>query len=293
MPSGAKDRKGPADGVGNAVGVMHIAVDEEVDNVMDDGKDPAAKALGAKGGKKRAASMTPERRSEIARKAAKKRWGQRISNERSEESASPQWERQSFGERVRSMRKSAGWTLAQLAGRSGLALSTISKAERGLIALTYDSILRLAYAFDMEMSELLSDQPASVVSQIVTVERKGQAQKVENDYYIMNMLCSGRTHKRMMPVFATIKAHSVEEFTRFINHPGEEFVYVLNGQLTFQIEGEPPRVLEPGDSVYFDSGLGHAYLSTGSTEARLIVVCWHPLPGEGNPVNGGTDGLVM
>jgi len=293
IPSGAKGQKRPANGLGNAVRVMHFATDEEDDDVIDDAKDPAAQALGAKGGKKRAASMTPKRRAEIARKAAEKRWSQKISNERTEDPSSPQWERQSFGERIRSMRKSVGWTLAQLAGRSGLALSTISKAERGLIALTYDSILRLAYAFDMEMSELLSDQPASVVSQIVTVERKGQAQKVENDYYIMNMLCSARTHKRMMPVFATIKAHSVEEFTRFINHPGEEFVYVLEGQLTFQIEGEPPRVLEPGDSVYFDSGLGHAYLSTGAAEARLIVVCWHPPPGEGNPVDGGTDELVM
>ncbi|MCO6388754.1 helix-turn-helix domain-containing protein [Aliihoeflea sp. 40Bstr573] len=207
--------------------------------------------------------------------------------------SSPQWERAGFGERVRSIRKAAGWTLAELSARSGLALSTISKAERGLIALTYDSILRLAYAFDMEMSELLSDKPSPGLSQFVTVERKGQAQTVENDYYIMDMLCSARTHKRMMPVFATIKAHSVEEFTRFINHPGEEFVYVLDGQLTFQIEGEPPRVLEPGDSLYFDSGLGHAYLSTGAVEARLIVVCWHPLPGEGNHVGSETDGLVM
>lgn len=197
-----------------------------------------------------------------------------------ETSLSPQWERTSFGERVRALRKHAGWTLAQLSGRSGLALSTISKAERGIIALTYDSILRLAYAFDMEMSELLSDQPSSGVSQFVTVERKGQAQKVENDYYIMNMLCSARTKKRMMPVLATIKAHSVEEFSRFISHPGEEFVYVLQGQLTFQIEGQAPRVLDPGDSVYFDSGQGHAYLSTGPSEARLIVVCWHPLPND-------------
>ena len=96
----------------------------------------------------------------------------------------------------------------------------------------------------------------------------------------MNMLCSARRRKHMMPVFATIKAHSVEEFSKFIKHPGEEFVYVLEGQLTFQIENQEPRLLEPGDSVYFDSGLGHAYLSAGETETRLIVVCWHPTPSE-------------
>jgi len=208
------------------------------------------------------------------------------------EISSPQWERRTFGERVRTLRKGAGWTLAQLGERSGLALSTISKAERGLIALTYDSILRLAYAFDMEMSELLSEDKGDV-SEVVTVERKGQAQKVENEYYVMNMLCSTRTHKRMMPVFATIKANSVEQFSHFINHPGEEFVYVLEGQLTFQIEGQSARVLEPGDSIYFDSGLGHAYLSTGDTPAKLIVVCWHPLPSDSTDVDPHRDRTVM
>ena len=60
--------------IGNAVKVMRIATGEEADEVIDDGKDPAAKALGSKGGKKRAENMTPERRAEIARKAAQSRW---------------------------------------------------------------------------------------------------------------------------------------------------------------------------------------------------------------------------
>jgi len=60
--------------IGNAVRVMRIATGEEADDVIDDGKDLAAKALGAKGGKKRAENMTPEGRSEIAKKAAAKRW---------------------------------------------------------------------------------------------------------------------------------------------------------------------------------------------------------------------------
>ena len=183
-----------------------------------------------------------------------------------------------FGHKLRRLRKDHNWTLAEIGRRSGLALSTISKAERGIISLTYDNILKLAFAFDMGMSELLTESVENDISQVVTVERKGQAQIIENDYYFMNMLCSARARKRMMPVLATIKAHSVEEFKRFIKHPGEEFVYVLEGQLTFQIVGQEPRVLEPGDSIYFDSGLSHAYLSTGAEATRLIVVCWHPLP---------------
>lgn len=75
MPKGPKGQKRPADVIGNAVHVMRIATGEiEEGAPAADGKDPAAKALGKKGGTARAKAMTPERRAEIARKAAAKRW---------------------------------------------------------------------------------------------------------------------------------------------------------------------------------------------------------------------------
>ena len=74
MPKGPQGQKRPRDVVSNAVKVMRIATGEEEEEFEDDGKDPAAKALGAKGGKARAAKLTPKQRSEIARKAAAKRW---------------------------------------------------------------------------------------------------------------------------------------------------------------------------------------------------------------------------
>ena len=74
MPTGPKGEKRPADVIGNAVKVMRIATGEEADDAPDDGKNKAAQELGRKGGKKRAESMTPERRAEIAKKAAAKRW---------------------------------------------------------------------------------------------------------------------------------------------------------------------------------------------------------------------------
>ena len=55
MPKGPQGQKRPADVIGNAVKVMRIATGEEEEEYEDDGKDPAAKALGAKGGKARAA----------------------------------------------------------------------------------------------------------------------------------------------------------------------------------------------------------------------------------------------
>jgi len=77
MPTGPKGQKRPSDVIGNAVHVMRIATGEIEDDAApaEPEKDPAAQALGKKGGAARAKSMTPERRAEIARRAAKSRWG--------------------------------------------------------------------------------------------------------------------------------------------------------------------------------------------------------------------------
>lgn len=74
MPKGPKGQKRPADVIGNAVRVMEIATGQAEEDIEDDGKDKAAQALGKKGGKARAEKMTPERRREIARRAARARW---------------------------------------------------------------------------------------------------------------------------------------------------------------------------------------------------------------------------
>jgi hypothetical protein len=75
MPRGPKGEKRPADVVGNAVHIMRIAAGEIEDITTEDGKNAAAVALGCMGGKARAEGMTAKRRKEIAKKAAKTRWG--------------------------------------------------------------------------------------------------------------------------------------------------------------------------------------------------------------------------
>ncbi len=77
MPKGPKGQKRPADVIKNAVHVMRIATGEEADTPPDDGKVPAAKSLGARGGKARARALTADKRKEVATKAAKARWARR------------------------------------------------------------------------------------------------------------------------------------------------------------------------------------------------------------------------
>jgi hypothetical protein len=78
MPRGPKGERRPADVIGNAVHIMRVLTGEEPEDYGPDpkseGKDPAAVALGRKGGKARAVGMSAKRRKEIARQAAKERW---------------------------------------------------------------------------------------------------------------------------------------------------------------------------------------------------------------------------
>jgi hypothetical protein len=75
MPRGPKGQKRPADVIGNAIKVARIATGEEQEDFgADDGKDPAAKLLGSRGGRARAKALTPKRRQEIAHIAARARW---------------------------------------------------------------------------------------------------------------------------------------------------------------------------------------------------------------------------
>jgi len=73
MPKGPRGEKRPADVIGNAVKVMRVATGEEREEL--DSVRSAAAELGSRGGKARAAKLSPQKRSEFARRAAAKRWG--------------------------------------------------------------------------------------------------------------------------------------------------------------------------------------------------------------------------
>ncbi|HTV44388.1 MAG TPA: hypothetical protein VMF05_03645 [Stellaceae bacterium] len=75
MPKGPRGQKRPTDTVANAIRVAKILTGEVEEDMGDSSKDKAAQSLGRRGGAARREKLSPERRAEIARKAAAKRWG--------------------------------------------------------------------------------------------------------------------------------------------------------------------------------------------------------------------------
>ncbi|MDR6386728.1 helix-turn-helix domain-containing protein [Paraburkholderia caribensis] len=188
-----------------------------------------------------------------------------------------QIDHRAVGARLRDARKARGLTLMQLSEQSGIAVSTISKAERGDIALTYDKFAALAHALQLEFDAIFGRAKhtrGSGASPIVpTFTASGQQMIYDTPNYEYGMLANDLTGKRMVPMRAHVRARKLADFPDYIRHSGEEFVFLLDGTLELRFETGAVFQLKPGDSLYFDSSVGHVYLSTGKKRAEVLVCC--------------------
>ena len=211
--------------------------------------------------------MTPPTRKKTPTSAKRKQT-------RSESGQVSQISHQTVGARLRSARSALGLTLKALSERSGVAVSTISKAERGDIALTYDKFGALARALNLDYSAIFGDEestPGGATTPSFTAAGKQAIYETPN--YRYGMIASDLRDKRMVPMRAHIRARKLEDFPDYIRHAGEEFVFVLSGNLLLQFENGTAFRLAPGDSLYFDSGVGHVYLSEHEDGVDAVVCC--------------------
>jgi len=185
------------------------------------------------------------------------------------------------GETIRAVRKRAGLTLAELSTRTGLAVSTLSKLEVGHVSLSYDKLMLISKGLEIDIAELLDATPhpggAANYGGRRVVQRAGEGQHVETRSYSQSYLATELLNKRCVPIYVELHARTLDEFHAefgdFIRHPGEEFTYIIEGEVAFHTELYAPTVLKAGDSVYFDSEMGHAYLKASDGPCRLITTC--------------------
>jgi transcriptional regulator with XRE-family HTH domain len=174
---------------------------------------------------------------------------------------------------VKALRTRAGLTLTQLAKRSDLAASTISKIETGQLSPGYETIQRLAVGLDVEVAQLFQPRIEPVTTGRRGVTRNGSGVLHRSKHYEYEALAADVSRKEFLPLVATVKARSIERFGSLPSHEGEEFVYVISGSVTLYSEHYEPLALGPGDSVYFESRAGHALVSTGPRDAKIVWIC--------------------
>lgn len=177
-----------------------------------------------------------------------------------------------FADTVRQLRHASGATLQEVAQRSGLAASTLSKVENGQLSPTYETLLRLADGLGVDIAELFaSESPIDVASGRRSVTRRGQGKLHMTPQYRYEMLCADLSRKSFAPLITTIRARAIADFPALPRHAGEEFIYVMSGEIELHTEHYEPTRLRPGDGCYFDSAMAHGCISVSRNDA---VVLW-------------------
>jgi transcriptional regulator with XRE-family HTH domain len=179
------------------------------------------------------------------------------------------------GARLRALRAERKLTLLDLSKMSGITVSTLSKIETGRVSMTYDNMMKVARALEIDPSGLLSSAPAPVAQRHrgrKCVSRAGQGMNVGSGAYDYVHLASELRDKAFMPMMGEVTAVSLDDYDELLHHEGEEFLYVLTGELEFHTESYAPIRLVTGQSIYFDSAMGHAYLAV-KQPCRILSVC--------------------
>lgn len=181
------------------------------------------------------------------------------------------------GSALRALRVQKGWTLSEVSSRTGLSIPTLSKLENNKMSLTYDKLVKISTGLNVELGELFSSGQAHSAQRGITgrrcINRAGEGNSIETRNYLNVYLATELLHKRFVPIYGELRATSIDEFGEMIRHAGEEFVYVLEGTIEFHTELYAPVKLGPGDSIYFDSGMAHAYLAASPGPCRILSIC--------------------
>jgi transcriptional regulator with XRE-family HTH domain len=177
---------------------------------------------------------------------------------------------------IRDVRVARGLSLRALSARAGLPYSTLSKLENGKMALTYDKLIRLAQALNVDIKDILSnaeERAAPVAVGRRSVTRAGEALDAESEKHVHHYPAAELLGKMMTPIIIDVQARSVDELGGLVRHSGEEYLYVLGGSMELHSDLYAPLPLGPGDSVYFDSGMAHGYVRTSAEPCTVLAVC--------------------
>src|SRR3954451_6946325 len=176
---------------------------------------------------------------------------------------------------LRSARLSQGLSLRALSARAGLAYSTLSKLENDKMALTYDKLIRLSQALNLDVKDLIVDvdRPAAPVAVgRRSVTRAGEEPGAKSERHAHHYPAADLLGKMMIPIIIEVRARSLQDIGGLVRHAGEEYLYVLSGRMELHSDLYAPLPLGPGDSVYFDSGMAHAYIATGAEPCTVLSI---------------------
>jgi transcriptional regulator with XRE-family HTH domain len=189
------------------------------------------------------------------------------------------WEVEAFkiGNKIKDLREKNRYTLQDLAAKTGLSKEFLAEIERGEVVPPIANLLKLSKALKVGMSYFFQNQVGEEKIAItrrherVRMERLPSHLQGEVDY-IYEALEEKKTNKQMEPFLVEFPNMDTSEMV-FVSHEGEEFLHLLEGRLEFRTV-DRVEVLDPGDSIYFESDISHSFRCLSEAPAKAIVVVW-------------------
>ncbi len=185
-----------------------------------------------------------------------------------------------IGQKIRDLRKKAGFVLRDLSDRTGLSKPLLSQIEKELVSPPVATLLKISKALHVNISYFFLDGDPE---EKVVLVKSDESKVVDSRYfgrdesgYYYEALAYKKAKKYMEPFLVEFRRKRVDKLSYF-SHEGEEFLYVLRGTLEFRTE-DRNYVLDPGDSLYFESSIPHAYRALGNANAKALTVVY-PLRG--------------
>jgi transcriptional regulator with XRE-family HTH domain len=182
-----------------------------------------------------------------------------------------------LGEKIRDLRQAKRYTLSQVAGKTGLSIALLSQIENNAVSPPVATLLRIAKGLDVNIGFFFREGESKDQAVVVRKdERKRAFRRMHAQHqdggYLFEALAYKKNSKHMEPFLVEFEPREKEDIS-FLNHRGEEFLFLFRGRLAFHYKQEE-IVLEAGDSLYFDSGVPHSFRALRGKKAQGIAVVY-------------------
>ncbi len=179
---------------------------------------------------------------------------------------------------VKAFREKMGLTLQQFADKVGFSPALLTQLENRMVSPSIGMLVQIANAFGTTVSSFIGGKPELEYSVVrkedhTTLSRVGLKEGGGKTPYIYESLGAGKAERKMEPFLLRLQPMSEPATARSV-HAGEEFLYVLSGEVEAFI-GSNTELLKAGDCIYYNSTTPHhVHSAKEDEEANILVVLY-------------------
>ncbi|WP_297488418.1 XRE family transcriptional regulator [uncultured Cetobacterium sp.] len=173
-----------------------------------------------------------------------------------------------LGQKIKKLRIENKITLKELGEKTSLSVGFLSQLERGLSTIAIDSLEKIASIFNKEISYFF--QKLEETGSVVLRSYNQKTEKIIEDRFIFKNLSANLKDKVMRPRLVQIQPMKKSEEIKTYGHEGEEFIFILEGILTLNLEKEKFN-LYPGDSAHYNSEISHNWSNETNNIVKFLV----------------------